>query len=62
MRQLGVLLFALLLFIASFGAIYISIRTSAPQIKGVVGGGLFFLTSLLLLWKDLAAVVARKVV
>ena len=61
MRQLILLLFLLALFVASFSAIYISLRTSAPQLRGLVGGGLFLTTSLLLLWKDLA-VVARKVV
>ena len=60
MRQLSVLLFALLLFIASFGAIYISFRTSAPQIRALMGGGLFLLTSFLLLWKDLASAAPRK--
>jgi len=61
MRQLILLLFILVLFVASFSAIYISLRTSAPQLRGLVGGGLFLTASLLLLWKDLAA-VARKVV
>ena len=61
MRQLILLLFISVLFVTSFSAIYISLRTSAPQVRGLVGGGLFLITSLLLLWKDLA-VVARKVV
>jgi hypothetical protein len=60
MRQLSLLLF-LFIFLASFAVIYISLRTSAAQIRGVVGGGLFFLTSFVLLWKDLASAVARKV-
>lgn len=61
MRQLILLLFTLILFVASFGVIYISLRTAAPQIRGMVGGGLFFLTSFLLLWNDLASVTIRKV-
>jgi hypothetical protein len=61
MRQLILLLFSLFIFLASFAVIYVSFRTSAVQIRGVVGGGLFFLTSLVLLWKDLASAVGRKV-
>jgi hypothetical protein len=61
MRRL-VLLLTLLLFVASFSAIYISFRTSAPQIRALVGGGLFLLTSSLALWKDLASAVTRKAV
>jgi hypothetical protein len=38
MRQLALPLVMLLLFVASFGAIYISFRTSAPHIKALVGG------------------------
>jgi hypothetical protein len=53
---------ALLLFAVSFGAIYISFRTSTPPTRGLVGGGFFLLASLLLLWKDLAPfLVTRKV-
>jgi hypothetical protein len=61
MRQLILLLFTLILFVAAFGATYISLRTAAPQIRGMVGGGLFFLTSFWLLWKDLASVTTKKV-
>jgi hypothetical protein len=60
MRQLILLLLLLFVFVASFSAIYISFRTSAPELKGLLGGGLFLTTSLLLLWKDLAG-AARKV-
>lgn len=61
MRRLILLLFTLIVFVASFAAIYISLRTALPQIRGMVGGGLFFLTAFLLLWKDLASVTTRKV-
>jgi hypothetical protein len=61
MRQLSLLLFSLFIFLASFAVVYLSLRTSTAQIRGVVGGGLFFLTSLVLLWKDLASALARKV-
>lgn len=60
MRQVLLLLVALFLFVAAFGTIYISFRTSAPQIRALVGGGLFLLTSSLLLWKDLASAAPRK--
>ena len=60
MRQLILLLFTLIIFVVSFGAIYISMRTAAPPIRGLVGGGLFFLTAFLLLWNDLASVTTRK--
>jgi hypothetical protein len=62
MRQLIVVLCTLFLFVVSFGAVYISFRTSTPLIRGVVGGGFFLLASFLLLWKDLAPLsIARKV-
>jgi hypothetical protein len=61
MRQLILLLFSLIIFVASFGAAYISLKTAAPHVRGMVGGGLFFLTSFLLLWNDLASVTTRKV-
>jgi hypothetical protein len=62
MRQLVAVLCALFLFVVSFGAVYISFRTSTPPIRGVVGGGFFLLAAFLLLWKDLAPLsIARKV-
>jgi hypothetical protein len=61
MRQLILLLLALILFLASFSAIYISLRTAAPPIRGMVGGGLFFVTASLLLWSDLASASTRKI-
>jgi hypothetical protein len=61
MRQRVLLLAALGLFVAAFGAIYISFRTSTPQVKALVGGGVFLLTSFLLLWKDLISTTPRKV-
>ncbi len=62
MRQLIVVLSALFLFVVSFGAIYISFRTSTPPTRGLVGGGCFLLASVLLLWKDLAPLlITRKV-
>jgi hypothetical protein len=62
MRQLVLLLVTLFLFVASFGAIYISFRTSAPQIRALVGGGFFLLISSLLLWKDFTSAAARKII
>ena len=62
MRQPIVVLSALFLFVVSFGAIYISFRTSTPPTRGLVGGGFFLLASLLLLWNDLAPfLITRKV-
>ncbi|HEY6256934.1 MAG TPA: hypothetical protein VIY51_14195 [Xanthobacteraceae bacterium] len=55
-----VMLCAFFLFVASFSAIYISFRTSTPQIKGLVGGGFFLLAALLLLWKDLVPFTMTK--
>ena len=60
MRQVVLSLLVLFVFVAAFGAIYISFRTSAPQIKALMGGGLFLLTSSLLLWKDLASTAPKK--
>ena len=60
MRQIVLLLVTLFVFVVAFSAIYILLRTSAPQIKAVVGGGLFLLAASWLLWKDLAA--ARKII
>jgi hypothetical protein len=50
----------LFLFVVSFGAIYISFRTSTPHIRGLAGGGFFFLASLLVLWKDFASSTLTK--
>ena len=54
LRQPVLVSCTLLFFCVSFGSVYISFRTSAPHIRGLVGGGFFLLASLLLLWKDLA--------
>jgi hypothetical protein len=63
MRQLIAVSCTLLLFVVSFGAVYISFRTSTPPIRGIVGGGGFFLlAAFLLLWRDLAPIpIAGKV-
>ncbi len=61
MRQLVSLLVISFLFVVSFVAIYISFRTSAPQIRALVGGGFFLLTSFVLLWKDLTSASPKKV-
>jgi hypothetical protein len=62
MRQPIVVSCTLLLFVVSFSAVYLSLRTSTPYIRGLVGGGFFFLASLLLLWKDFASsILARRV-
>jgi hypothetical protein len=62
MRQLIVVSCILFLFVVSFGAVYISFRTSPPAIRGLVGGGFFLLASFLLLWRDLASFpIAGKV-
>ena len=55
MRQIIVVSCTLFLFVVSFGAVYVSFRTSTPTIRGMVGGGFFLLASFLLLWKDLAS-------
>jgi hypothetical protein len=60
MRQLIVVSCTLLLFVVSFSAVYISFRTSTPHIRGLVGGGFFFLASLLSLWKDFASSTSTK--
>jgi hypothetical protein len=53
MRQLALWSSALLFFVVAFGAIYLSFRSSAPALRGAVGGGFFVCIALLLLWKDL---------
>ena len=60
MRQPIVVSCTLLLFVVSFSAVYISFRTSTPHIRGLVGGGFFFLASLLLLWKDFTSSTLTK--
>jgi hypothetical protein len=60
MRQPLVVSCTLFLFVVSFSAVYISFRTSTPHIRGLVGGGFFFLASLLLLWKDFASSTLTK--
>jgi len=60
MRRLALWAAAPLLFVVSFGAIYLSFRSSTPALKGVVGSGFFLCTSLLLLWKEFALVPIRK--
>lgn len=60
MRQVTWALCALTAFVVSFAVIYISFRTSAPEIRGVVGGGFFLLAALLLLWRDFAPSILPK--
>ena len=60
MRQPILVLCALLAFVVSFSAIYISFRTSAPQTKALIGGGMFLLAALALLWKDFALLTFTK--
>jgi len=60
MRQLIVVSCALVLFLVSFGAVYIFFRTSAPHVRGLVGGWFFLLTSLLFLGKDFAPSALAK--
>jgi len=53
MRQLIIVSCTLLLFVVSFCTLCVSFRTSTPPIRGMVGGGGFFLlASFFLLWKD----------
>ena len=54
MRQVILVLCALTAFVVSFAVIYISFRTSTPQVRGLVGGGFFLLATLVLLWRDFA--------
>jgi hypothetical protein len=60
MRQLALWSSALLMFVVSFGAIYLSFRSSTPVLRGAVGGGFFLSVALLLLWEDLALVPVVK--
>jgi hypothetical protein len=60
MRQVILALCALIVFVVSFAVTYISFRTSAPEIRGVVGGSFFLLAALLLLWKDFAPFIVPK--
>jgi hypothetical protein len=60
MRQLALWSSALLLFVVSFGVIYLSFRSSAPALRGAVGGGFFMCVALLLLWRDLMSVSIPK--
>jgi hypothetical protein len=60
MRRLALWSSAPLLFVVTFGAIYLSFRSSTPAVRGAVGSGFFLCTSLLLLWKELALSPAAK--
>jgi len=60
MRQVILALCALTVFVVSFAVTYISFRTSAPEIRGVVGGSFFLLAALLLLWRDFALSILPK--
>ena len=60
MRQVILALCALTVFVVSFAVTYISFRTSAPEIRGVVGGSFFLLAALLLLWRDFAPFIVPK--
>ena len=60
MRQVILALCALTVFVVSFSLSYISFRTSAPEIRGVVGGSFFLLAALLLLWRDFALSILPK--
>jgi hypothetical protein len=60
MRQASLALCGLSVFVVSFAVIYISFRTSTPQVRGLVGGGFFLLAALLLLWRDFAPSILPK--
>jgi len=60
MRHLIGVSCALVVFLVSFGAVYIFFRASAPHVRGLVGGGFFLLTSLLFLGKDFAPSALAK--
>jgi hypothetical protein len=60
MRQAILALCGLTACVVSFAVIYILFRTSAPEIRGVVGGGFFLLAALLLLWRDFAPSILPK--
>jgi hypothetical protein len=45
---------ALILFILSFSALYISCQAEDPHIRGLVGAAVFSLAALLLLGRDFA--------
>jgi hypothetical protein len=61
MRHLIVVSCAIFIFVVSFSAVYIFFRTSAPHVRGLVGGGFFLLASLLFLCKDFApSTLAKK--
>ena len=59
MRHVTWALCALTAFVVSFAVIYMSLRTSAPEIR-VVGGGFFLPAVLLLLWRDVAPSILPK--
>lgn len=60
MRQAGLALCALTVFVVSFAVIYISFRTSTPPVRGLVGGGFFLLAALLLLWRNIVPSILPK--
>jgi hypothetical protein len=60
MRRLALWAAAPLLFVVSFGAIYLSFRSSTPAVRGVVGSGFFLCISLLLLWREFALMLIPR--
>jgi hypothetical protein len=61
MRQVILALCAFTVFVVSFAVIYISFRTSTPQLRGLVGGGFFLLAALVLLWRDFAPFLPKRI-
>ena len=60
MRHLIVVSCALFIFVVSFIAVNVFFRASAPHVGGLIGGGFFLLTSLSLLYRDLAPFTSAK--
>jgi len=60
MRQAILALCASTIFVVSFAVIYISFRTSIPQVRGLAGGGFFLLVALLVLWRDFVPSILSK--
>jgi hypothetical protein len=47
------------LFLLCFAALYLLLHGAQPSTRAIVGGGLFFLLALGMLWKDSVRVTAR---
>jgi hypothetical protein len=60
MRQSIAVACASAIFLLCFAALYFLLHAQTPAMRGLVGGGLFFVLALALLWRDGVRIETRK--